>query len=198
MLWCERNLTSTKRCFRVRGIHDFETRQQLPSVCPASCKWSTWWSSSSGGMFEFDTVVRSGAWPIALTTPLAIDLMCSPCKAAWQKDPRVTRVQVTGYEPVWTADDIVPDARAKSTVGAWRFPATSPTPCISREGVFFMLVDGFSSLRGPLNEFAPPGCPPSRRRRCVPQEALGNCARVLGRSRQNRVRSHHVCVQRSH
>ena len=43
------NRTSAKRCFRVRGIHELETRQQVLSVVCSSHRWSTTRSSISGG-----------------------------------------------------------------------------------------------------------------------------------------------------
>ena len=43
------NPTRAKRCLRVRGIHDLETRQHASSVVGSSCSWSTMRSSISGG-----------------------------------------------------------------------------------------------------------------------------------------------------
>jgi hypothetical protein len=40
---------AAKRCFRVRGIHDLETRQQALSVSSSSHRWSTMRSRISGG-----------------------------------------------------------------------------------------------------------------------------------------------------
>ena len=44
-----RNATLAKRCLRVRGSQDLETRQQLLSASIVSCRWSMMWSSSSAG-----------------------------------------------------------------------------------------------------------------------------------------------------
>jgi hypothetical protein len=40
---------AAKRCFRVRGIHDLEMRQQALSVSSSSHRWSTMRSRISGG-----------------------------------------------------------------------------------------------------------------------------------------------------
>ena len=50
-------LTHLKRCFRVRGTHDIETRQQVLSASRLSCKKSVMQSSISVGSWGSDIVV---------------------------------------------------------------------------------------------------------------------------------------------
>ena len=51
------NVTLAKRCFRVRGTQDLETRQQRSSARLVSCRWSTMESSSSDGKRGPDIVL---------------------------------------------------------------------------------------------------------------------------------------------
>ena len=53
------NTTSAKRYFRVRAIHDLETRQQLWSAYVSLCRRSTILSSSSVGRSGFDMTVAA-------------------------------------------------------------------------------------------------------------------------------------------
>ena len=62
-------LTTAKRCFRVRWVHNLETRQQFLSVSLESCRLSTMSSSSSAGrrgcgmmMMMADRKLRPYAW----------------------------------------------------------------------------------------------------------------------------------------
>jgi len=43
------NVTRGKRRFRVRGIHDLKTVQQVFGMAGSSCELPTTWSSISGG-----------------------------------------------------------------------------------------------------------------------------------------------------
>ena len=51
--------TSAKRCFRVRGTHDLETRQHCFSVWGWFRRKPTVWSSVSGGRRGVDIVARA-------------------------------------------------------------------------------------------------------------------------------------------
>ena len=58
------NVTQAKRCLRIRGIHDLETRQQALSVTCSSWSWSTMRSNISGGSLRERGIVVALHQPV--------------------------------------------------------------------------------------------------------------------------------------
>ena len=52
------------RCFRVRGTHDLETRQDSFGGFGSSRRGSTMWSRIPGGRCGFDMVVGKASGPV--------------------------------------------------------------------------------------------------------------------------------------
>ena len=111
-------LMRAKRCFCVRWIHDFETRQQVLSAVGSSRIWSTTWSSISGGRGD-DIVVSVRERQVGVEGcsqgPEAFRQKLE--KGRWRKS-RKMKTELRGWKPLFAGVDSV----------------TEPTSVIVRKG----------------------------------------------------------------